>query len=72
MYHNLRKGGQFDYNTFLANYNDNQADAWNETYINEDADFKYIDPILNNYTVEVNGAIKDAEGYLYAAQGTRS
>ena len=50
----------------------NQADAWNETYINEDADFKYIDPILNNYTVEVNGAIKDAEGYLYAAQGTRS
>ena len=72
MYHNLRKGGQFDYNTFLANYNDNQADAWNETYINEDADFKYIDPILNNYTVEVDGVIKYAKDYLYAAQGTRS
>ena len=28
--------------------------------------------LLNNYTVEVDGEVKGAEGYLYAAQGTRS
>ncbi len=41
--------------------NTNQSDKWNETVYNMDAQFKYIDPVIddNNTT------------YLYAAQGSR-
>lgn len=88
MYQKLRQGGAFNYNTILANYNNNQANAWNETYINEDANYKYINPLVNNYKVyfdsegniiseeeasKIEGATsKTAVDYLYAAQGTRS
>lgn len=88
MYHKLRKGGVFNYNRLLRAYNADQADAWQEVYINEDADYKYIDPLVSGYEVwfdpegniitaeeaaKTEGATKkSAANYLYAAQGTRS
>ena len=88
MYHKLRKGGSFNYARMLRAYNNDQADAWKEVYINEDADYKYIDPLVSGYEVwfDPDGNIitadeakliegsykKTAANYLYAAQGTRS
>ena len=88
MYQKLRKGGSFNYARLLKAYNNDQADAWQEVYINEDADYKYIDPLVSGYeswfdpdgnliTKEeaetIDGAYKkSAADYLYAAQGTRS
>ena len=77
MYNDLRNKNVFNINTFLKLYNERQGDAWSEVYLNEDADYKYIDPLVNNYTVEVeddagNTITKTASDYLYAAQGSRS
>ena len=77
MYNNLRNKNIFNISTFLKLYNERQGDAWDEVYLNEDADYKYIDPLVNNYTVEVedddgNIITKTASDYLYAAQGSRS
>lgn len=88
MYHKLRKGGSFNYARMLRAYNADQADAWQEVYINEDADYKYIDPLVSGYEAwfdpegnliskekaeTTEGAYKKtAANYLYAAQGTRS
>ena len=51
MYLKLRKAGKFNSGTLRKQYNANQADAWNETYLNEDVDVKYISPLLNKYEV---------------------
>ena len=88
MYHKLRKGGSFNYSRILKAYNADQANAWQEVYINEDANTKYINPLVSGYeswfdpdgnliTEEeaetTEGAYKkSAADYLYAAQGTRS
>lgn len=77
MYQNLRKANKFTLTNFLNLYNKNQGDAWEEVYLNEDADYKYIDPLVNNYQVEVENdkgetEIHTAAYYLYAAQGSRS
>lgn len=88
MYQKLRKGKSFNYNRMLKAYNADQANAWQEVYINEDADYKYIDPLVSGYEVwldpegniitaeeaaKTEGAKrKSASDYLYAAQGTRS
>lgn len=90
MYNKMRKvsGGSFNYGSFLKMYNENQGEAWKEIYLNEDADYKYIDPVVDGYTVwfDPEGNIitaekaektegsysKTAENYLYAAQGSRA
>ena len=88
MYHNLRKQKVFNLGTFLKLYNERQGDAWDEIYLNEDADYKYIDPLVSGYEVyfDPEGNIitkaeadktpgstkKTAQDYLYAAQGSRS
>lgn len=59
MYLKLRKAGKFNSGTLRKQYNANQADAWNETYLNEDVDVKYISPLLNKYEVYL-----DAEGNI--------
>jgi len=41
MYRRLRNG-VLSYTFLMNNYNNNLANAWNETYINEDAWYKYI------------------------------
>lgn len=62
VYSTMRKGA-FNYQTMLNAYNTNQADRWNETYINQDAYLKYVEPLINNSPWKV---------MVDAAQGTRS
>jgi hypothetical protein len=61
MYLTMRKksGSYFNSTRFREAYNDNQANAWNETYINEDADFKFISPLINNYKVYIDKVTKE-------------
>lgn len=61
IYTTLRQGRLTEEN--LVNlFNKEQANAWNETYINQDQQYKYIAPHL----------VGDTSTKLYAAQGTRS
>lgn len=62
VYDTMRKGS-FNYHTMLNAYNNNQADRWNETYINQDAYLKYVEPLITNSPWKV---------MVEAAQGTRS
>lgn len=67
-------------NSLISMYNDNQADAWEEVFCNQDAQYKYLRPFLNNEMSEEfekfdeNGNSLNAAkaNRLYAAQGTRS
>lgn len=65
MYLNLRKksGTPFSATEFRKAYNDNQADAWNELYINEDANYKFISPLINDYKVYLNADDELIEKY---------
>ena len=62
VYQTLR-GGAFNYDYLLNGYNKNQAEAWNETYINKDSYLKYIEPYINPTAWKV---------MIDACQGTRS
>ena len=62
VYHSLRTGA-FNYDYLLAGYNTNQAERWNETYINKDAYLKYVEPYINKTAWKV---------MVDACQGTRS
>lgn len=62
MYHTMRKGA-FNYEYLLNGYNANQANKWNETYINKDAYIKYVEPYVNPTSWKV---------MIDACQGTRS
>ena len=62
VYHTLRDGA-FQYEYLLNGYNKNQADRWNETYINKDAYLKYVEPYVNPTSWKV---------MIDACQGTRS
>lgn len=57
------RNGTFNYQTMLDAYNTKQADRWNETYINQDAYLKYVEPKINDSKWKV---------MVEAAQGTRS
>jgi len=62
MYQRIRKDNTLSYDSVLSILNGEHSDLWAETVYNEDGQFKYIDPLLE----DGNGA------YLYAAQGSRS
>lgn len=62
VYATLRDGA-FNYEYLLNGYNKNQADKWNETYINKDAYIKYVEPYVNPTSWKV---------MIDACQGTRS
>ena len=84
MYNSLRAAGKLSYSNLIQLYNNAQADKWNLTYINEDAEYKYIRPLTekwwdDNYidpeTQKQGGWVGGEDGgidYLYIAQGTRS
>ena len=57
------RAGAFNYEYLLNGYNVNQAEAWNETYINKDAYLKYVEP----YISKTGGKVM-----IDACQGTRS
>lgn len=61
MYLSLRASGKLSYDTVMKVFKEHQIDKFNEAQLNEDAVFKYINPV----TEEGNTT------YLYAAQGTR-
>lgn len=75
-YNNLRYSGKLTYDNLIELYNSAQANKWNETYINQDAQYKYIRPLVEEwwddnegkYVGGPNGGID----YLYVSQGTRS
>lgn len=58
----------------LPYFNSNQANMANETFYNEDAMYKYVDPFRNGYTDHLNDAViaPGTGERLYAAQGNRS
>lgn len=62
VYHTLRNGA-FNYDYLLNGYNKNQAEKWNETYINKDSYLKYVEPYVNPTSWKV---------MIDACQGTRS
>ena len=76
MYNNLRYAGKLTYNHLMELYNKTQANKWNETYINEDAHYKYIRPLVEEWWDDNEGKyVGGANGgidYLYIGQGTRS
>lgn len=61
-YYGKLRSGRLNYDNLIKIYNTDLADFWNETYINEDAYYKYIKPLTGN----------GKAARLYAAQGTRS
>ena len=74
-YEEMQKAG-LTYNSLLRNYNENQADAVNESVYNRDSYYKYIRPFTEEFvdnsgdkTVIVKPGTRD---YLYASQGSRS
>lgn len=76
MYEAMRKNGGLTYNELIYNYNQNQANAWNEALANADAYYKYIRPFSEGYYNSVTGDkvwVEPGEkNYLYAGQGRRS
>ena len=74
LYNDMQTDGGLTYANLLRNYNDVQADMWNEIMYNYDANYKYIKPYAEGYYDGKSGAWVDAGGknYLYAAQGSRS
>lgn len=79
MYNKLRGAG-LDYKSVVNNYNNNQADAWNEALYNADIYYKYIRPFTEGYYTgdpdpddpSKNYVEAGKRNYLYAAQGPRS
>lgn len=61
MYLSLRASGKLSYDSVMAVLKDKFIDKFNEAQYNEDAKFKYINPINESGDTT----------YLYAAQGTR-
>ena len=72
MYNNLRENGGFNYNTIINNYNNKQANAWNEALCNLDAYYKYIRPLNEGFMSNEDWIEPGKKDYLYAAQGRRS
>ncbi len=74
MYQEMQKNGGLTYTNLIRNYNEVQADMWNEIMYNYDAQYKYINPYSNGYYDGLSGQQVDAgtKNYLYAAQGSRS
>ena len=74
-YEEMQKSG-LNYTTLLANYNNNQADAVNESIYNNDAQYKYIRPFSEGFIdssgEEVENVPAGSRDYLYASQGNRS
>ena len=66
LYAKLR-GGYFTPEYMISAYNDNQANAWNESYINQDAMLKYVNPYLQQKEQTGGDGVQ-----INACQGTRS
>ena len=75
MYLKLRSG-QLNAKNLLRIYNDGQADAWDEVFCNEDAEYKYLRPFLSGEMTEEmekeDGSNQNSANRLYASQGTRT
>lgn len=61
MYHDLRVGGTFSYGEIERRFEEHQK-VWGEAIYNEDARFKYIDPLVNDGNGE----------YLKMLQGSKA
>ena len=61
MYVSLRASGKLSYDTMMTIFKQNQVDKICEAQFNEDAQFKYISPIIEDNDTT----------YAYVAQGTR-
>lgn len=76
MYNNLRRKGKLNYNYLITLYDNNHVKKWNETYMNEDANYKYIRPLTESWWDDNEGKLVGGKDggidYLYIAQGTRS
>lgn len=73
MYNSMQQNG-LNYQGLIDNYNNNQADATNESIYNADSDYKYIAPFNEGYYDGLNKVWVKPGGkdYLYASQGNRS
>lgn len=79
MYERLRNSALTPKN-LLSIFNDGQADAWDEVFCNQDAQYKYLNPFLSGEMTEEFEKFDDkgeslnakSANRLYAAQGTRS
>lgn len=75
MYLRLR-GSSLNEKELLKIYNDGQADAWDEVFCNEDAEYKYLRPFLSGEMTEEeekeDGSNQNSANRLYASQGTRT
>ena len=74
LYGRMQTAGKLTVDNLLRNYNEVQADMWNEIMYNYDATYKYITPYINGYYDGLSGKEIPPGGknYLYAAQGSRS
>ena len=61
MYLSLRASGKLSYDNMMRIFKENQIDKICEAQYNEDAKFKYLNPVTENNDTT----------YLYAAQGNR-
>lgn len=61
MYKELRAGNIFNYNTINSRFEEHQR-VWGEAIFNEDARFKYIDPLIND----------NNSTYLVMCQGSKA
>ena len=75
-YNKMRTSG-LNYKELLTVYNKNQADKWNESLYNEDAEYKYDRPFSEGFWSSKDGDTSfwvepEKKDYYYAAQGPRS
>lgn len=72
MYRNLRASGNFSYKVIEARYEDHQS-KWGEAISNEDAEVKYLTPLINPVTVdETTGELIRTDRYLTMLQGMKT
>lgn len=70
MYNELRSKGKFNYN-YIETAFENHQSKWPENLFNEDAQFKYIDPLIVG-TPNSQGVIEKTDAYLEMLQGSKT
>lgn len=69
MYKRIRSA--INYKDIIDYLNLEQSDKWCETIYNEDAKFKYIEPLTKGILDQITGEFKKTGEYLERAQGSR-